>query len=298
VLITGETGTGKELMANALHRLSGRSGEMVAVNVAGLDDVMLSDTLFGHTRGAFTGADRAREGLLASAANGTIFLDEIGDLALASQVKLLRLLQNGTFYPSAPTGRGRAIRAFWWRQMPTSCRPWARDGSERTSTIRLRTHHVHLPPLRARPDDIPGLVEHLVRKAARQLGRDVPTVPPALHQLLRTHRFPGNVRELEAPRVRRGRPAPGRHALPGELPGRDPGRASVRQGPEESHDAASDPAAGTFPDRLPTLRESEEGLIAEALRRAEGQPGRRRRSSRPGAAGPQQGLSRRRDEMP
>jgi DNA-binding NtrC family response regulator len=99
VLITGETGTGKELIAGALHRLSGRTGELVAVNVAGLDDTMFTDTLFGHTRGAFTGADRPREGLLASAGHGTVFLDEIGDLSIASQVKLLRVLQTGSFYP-------------------------------------------------------------------------------------------------------------------------------------------------------------------------------------------------------
>src|SRR5262252_8419493 len=99
VLITGETGTGKELVARALHRLSARPGELVAVNVAGLDDTLFSDTLFGHTRGAFTGADQARDGLMTSTAEGTLFLDEIGDLSVSSQVKLLRLLQDGTFYP-------------------------------------------------------------------------------------------------------------------------------------------------------------------------------------------------------
>jgi DNA-binding NtrC family response regulator len=99
VLITGETGTGKELVARALHRLSACPGEFVAVNLAGLDDTMFSDTLFGHTRGAFSGAERVRDGLITTAADGTLFLDEIGDLTVASQVKLLRLLQDGTFYP-------------------------------------------------------------------------------------------------------------------------------------------------------------------------------------------------------
>ena len=99
VLITGETGTGKELVARALYRLSARPGDLVAVNVAGLDDTMFSDTLFGHTRGAFTGAERVRDGLITTTAEGTLFLDEIGDLTVPSQVKLLRLLQDGTFYP-------------------------------------------------------------------------------------------------------------------------------------------------------------------------------------------------------
>src|SRR5687768_12557047 len=99
VLITGETGTGKELIARAIHRLAGGHGEFVAVNVAGLDDTMFSDTLFGHTKGAFTGADRPRDGLIIQAAEATLFLDEIGDLPAASQVKLLRLLQDGTYYP-------------------------------------------------------------------------------------------------------------------------------------------------------------------------------------------------------
>jgi len=92
VLITGETGVGKELIANAIHRLSGRSGELVTVNVAGLDDTLFSDTLFGHRKGAFTGADSERKGLIEQARAGTLFLDEIGDLRTESQVKLLRLL--------------------------------------------------------------------------------------------------------------------------------------------------------------------------------------------------------------
>ncbi len=98
ILISGESGVGKELVARAIHRLSGRQGRLVAVNVAGLDDNVFSDTLFGHTRGAFTGADTTRRGMIEQAAGGTLFLDEIGDLTLASQVKLLRLLQEGEYY--------------------------------------------------------------------------------------------------------------------------------------------------------------------------------------------------------
>src|SRR5262249_35879912 len=177
VLITGETGTGKEVMANVLHRLSGRPGDLVAVNVAGLDDVMFSDTLFGHTRGAFTGADRARDGLVSSAAAGTIFLDAIGDLSVASQVKLLRLLQDGSFYPPG-ADRPRQSRARVVVATNADVPQAVGTGRFRKDLYyRLRTHHVHLPPLRSRQGDIPILVDHFVEKAARQLGKETPTVP-------------------------------------------------------------------------------------------------------------------------
>ena len=96
MLITGETGVGKELVAKALHRLGGRTGELITVNVAGLDDHLFADTLFGHKKGAFTGADAARDGLVEKASGGTLFLDEIGDLSMESQVKLLRLCRKGS----------------------------------------------------------------------------------------------------------------------------------------------------------------------------------------------------------
>jgi DNA-binding NtrC family response regulator len=99
VLITGESGTGKELVTRAIHRLSGCKGELVSVNLAGLDDTMFSDTLFGHKKGAFTGADQLRDGLIVKAANGVILLDEIGDLGESSQIRLLRLIQEREFYP-------------------------------------------------------------------------------------------------------------------------------------------------------------------------------------------------------
>jgi transcriptional regulator of acetoin/glycerol metabolism len=150
VLVSGESGTGKELIAAALHRLSGRSGELVAVNVAGLDDQMFSDTLFGHVRGSFTGAERSREGLIASAADGTLFLDEIGDLTTASQVKLLRLLQDGSYYPLGADSPKRSRARVVVATNVDVLEGVAKGSFRKDLYYRLRTHHVQLPPLRAR----------------------------------------------------------------------------------------------------------------------------------------------------
>jgi two-component system, NtrC family, nitrogen regulation response regulator GlnG len=269
VLITGETGTGKELMASALHRLSRRSGELVAINVAGLDDAMFSDTLFGHTRGAFTGADRNREGLLTTAVDGTIFLDEIGDLAMASQVKLLRLLQNGTFYPLG-ADRPRRNRARVVVATNADVPHAVAAGRFRKDLYyRLRTHHVHLPPLRERQGDISILVDHFVEKTARQLGKEVPTVPLALYQLLNPYRFPGNVRELEALVF----DAVARHqGITLSLASfKDAMSERLSTDPPDPNDVAAPPTA--IPDELPTLRQAEARLIGEALRRADGNQG-------------------------
>lgn len=197
IMITGETGVGKELIAQAIHALSGRSGKFVAVNVAGLDDVMFSDTLFGHKKGAFTGADQAREGLIASAAKGTLFLDEVGDLSETSQIKLLRLLQEQEYYP---VGSDMARKSDARVVLATN-----HDLGELIATGRFRkdlyyrlfAHRIHIPPLRERPDDIPLLLEHFLSTAATSLGRRKPTVPPELAVLLSLYPFPGNVRELE-----------------------------------------------------------------------------------------------------
>ena len=272
VLITGETGTGKELITRALHRLSGRSGALVAVNVAGLDDTMFSDTLFGHTRGSFTGADRPREGLITRAAAGTLFLDEIGDLTVASQVKLLRLLQDGSFYPLGADRPGQSQARI---VVATNCDVAASISAgtfRKDLYYRLRTHHVSLPPLRARLGDIPLLVHHFVEKAAQSLGKPVPVVPRALFQLLQTYHFPGNVRELEALVF----DAVARHqGATLSLHSFKEATAGTSQLPESQPQA--DGSGGTlavlFPDPLPTLRETEEALVAEALRRADGNQG-------------------------
>ncbi|MBC7961350.1 MAG: sigma-54-dependent Fis family transcriptional regulator [Steroidobacteraceae bacterium] len=198
LLITGESGVGKELIAKAAHNLSGCRGKLVTVNVAGLDDTVFADTLFGHVRGAFTGAEQARRGMVEEAADGTLFLDEIGDLSIPSQVKLLRLLQEGEYFP---LGSDLPKRLKARIIVATHQDLLEKEGSgtfRRDLYYRLRTHQVQLPALRERRGDIPLLLEYFLEEAARTLGKKKPTPPKGLAQYLATYCFPGNVRELKA----------------------------------------------------------------------------------------------------
>ncbi|TVR68890.1 MAG: sigma-54-dependent Fis family transcriptional regulator [Spirochaetaceae bacterium] len=198
VLITGESGTGKELLARAIHEASVRPGEFVPVNVAGLDDVMFSDTLFGHVKGAFTGADRVRTGLVEKARQGTLFLDEIGDLELSSQVKLLRLLQEGEFYPLGSDEPSRvSLRVVAATNADLAEKQMA-GTFRRDLYYRLISHLVNVPPLRERSEDIPALLEHYVREASESMNRPVPRIPVEVLNVLERYAFPGNVRELQA----------------------------------------------------------------------------------------------------
>lgn len=197
VLITGESGTGKELVTRAIHRLSGCKGELVSVNLAGLDDTMFSDTLFGHKKGAFTGADQLREGLIVKAANGVILLDEIGDLCESSQIRLLRLIQEREFYPvGSDTPRKSETRIVCASNK--DLKDLVAQGRFRNDLYyRLNVHHVELPPLRNRKEDVPLLLEHFIRQAAKTLAIAPPSYPKELLDLLAVYHFPGNVRELQ-----------------------------------------------------------------------------------------------------
>lgn len=270
ILIAGETGVGKELVARAAHTLSGRAGALVAVNVAGLDDNVFSDTLFGHVRGAFTGADTPRPGMIEQAAGGTLLLDEMADLSAASQVKLLRLLQEGEYLPlgaDLPRRSDARIIATTHENLHERC---AGGQFRKDLYYRLGTHQVEVPPLRERPEDLPVLVQHFVQQAAAQLDRRPPGVEPGLLRVLATYPFPGNVRELESFIF----DAVG-HVQDGTLSGAtfaDHCRRQPGGGPGVPA-AAPVAAAGqavVYGDRLPTIRESLEGLITEALRRADG----------------------------
>jgi DNA-binding NtrC family response regulator len=204
VLITGETGTGKELFARAVHEASGRTGPFVAVNVAGLDDTMFSDSLFGHRKGAFTGAESQRAGLLKEAAAGTLLLDEIGDLDAHSQVKLLRLLQEGEYYPlgsDSPQRSDARIVAATTKDL----RAATAAGSFRSDLFyRLQTHPVTVPPLREHPGDLSLLVRHFLGKSAGNLrlralaGESEEASSDRLVRAFSGYSFPGNVRELES----------------------------------------------------------------------------------------------------
>jgi Response regulator containing CheY-like receiver, AAA-type ATPase, and DNA-binding domains len=204
VLITGETGTGKELFARAIHEASGRTGKFVAVNVGGLDDAMFSDCLFGHKKGAYTGADTARQGLLKEAEGGTILLDEVGDLEPHSQIKLLRLLQEGDYYP---LGSDLSLRSDARVVAATTkdLRGSSASGGFRSDLFyRLQTHPIALPPLRERPGDILLLARHFLEKSACELGIAFPGDKEAklcaekVTRVLQGYQFPGNVRELES----------------------------------------------------------------------------------------------------
>lgn len=198
VLITGESGVGKELIAGAIHELSERNGPLVTVNVAGLDDNIFSDTLFGHAKGAFTGADKVRSGLVESAAGGTLFLDEIGDLSPTSQIKLLRLLQEGEYYPIG-SDRPKRIQARVIVATHQDLVEQQNAGNFRKDLYyRLRTHMVRIPPLRERINDLPLLIDHFIHKASEELQRPPVSVPAMLITQLQGYEFPGNVRELRA----------------------------------------------------------------------------------------------------
>lgn len=198
VLILGETGTGKELFAEAVHKISSqKTGELISVNVAGLDDSTFSDTLFGHRKGAYTGAISNREGLLKKAQGGTIFLDEIGDLEIKSQVKLLRLLQEKSYYPlgsdTLEYSDARIVTATH-RNLEELI---AEGTFRRDLYYRLQIHTIKIPPLRDRKEDIPLLTKFFVEKASAELSCPLPKVTNDLLKVLKDHPFPGNVRELE-----------------------------------------------------------------------------------------------------
>ena len=199
VLITGESGTGKSYIARAIHQRSPRAeGPLVAVNCGAIPESLLESELFGHMKGAFTGADRTKKGLLREADGGTFFLDEIGELPLGLQVKLLHVIEDREFRPlGAEQTRRVDVRIITATNMDLSA--MVREGRFRKDLFyRLNVLHVTLPPLRERRDDVPFFIRHFLQAEVRRLGLEGDYhIDPAAEELLTEYDWPGNLRELQ-----------------------------------------------------------------------------------------------------
>jgi DNA-binding NtrC family response regulator len=268
ILITGESGTGKELIAKSFHQLSHPDAPWVAVNAAGLDDNHFSDTLFGHTRGAFTSADKERPGMITKAEGGTLFLDEIGDLSLQSQIKLLRLLQEGEYFPLGSDVPKIANTTFVFAtnvklEEKVNCGEFRKD-----LYYRLKSHHVELPPLRERQEDLSLLLEDFFADAAQKMNKKAPTVPHELVGLLSTYNFPGNIRELRA-MVFNALSLHQSHKLSlqsfRDAIAKEQDAVTISSSPEQPVPTIK---VVSFPQQMPTLEELGQQAVREAMRRA------------------------------
>ncbi len=255
VMITGETGVGKELIARTVHTLSKAEGLFVAVNVSGLDDTVFADTMFGHVKGTYTGAEGIRGGQVKRAAGGTLFLDEIGELSLVSQLKLLRLVQEREYLPlgsDQPQFTDARIITATNRDFDEL----VKSGAFRKDLyFRLHAHEIHLPPLRERRDDIPLLLNHFLAEVSQELGRKIPAVPKEIFPLLAAYDYPGNIREFRSLVFE----AMSKHSS--DLLSLEVFRQAVGNPPYVEKPAI------TFGAAIPTLKEARILLIEEALRR-------------------------------
>ena len=199
VLVTGESGVGKELVACAVHAHSQRSERpFVAVNCAGIPETLLESELFGHVKGSFTGAYRDKPGKLELAADGSIFLDEIGEMTLRMQGLLLRFLETGDLQKVGAHHAGGRVDVRVIAATNRNLRDLIAQGLFREDLFyRLNVIHIAVPPLRERKDDIPVLIEHFLTRFTRSNGSKTPLISPEAYQALTEHSWPGNVRELE-----------------------------------------------------------------------------------------------------
>ncbi|MBX5482711.1 MAG: sigma-54-dependent Fis family transcriptional regulator [Myxococcaceae bacterium] len=271
VLITGESGTGKELVARALHDLSPRSAmPFVAVNCGAIPAGLIESELFGHARGAFTGARQSKRGLFSEADGGTLFLDEVGELPMPAQVKLLRFLQEGEI---RPVGENRAEKVDV-RVIAATLRDVSKlveRGEFREDLFyRLNVVQLRVPPLRERPDDVPLLARSFIERFNRELNRETPVVglSPEAEALLVSYAWPGNVRELENAMERAVLLAEGDHIAPENLPE----KIWAQKGPPLCPAGADISRLAAQPDLSlkRAMRELEETFIRAALRRTKG----------------------------
>jgi two-component system response regulator GlrR len=198
IYISGESGTGKEVIARSIHLASERKDKpFVAINCAAIPETLMESQLFGHERGAFTDAKRSYEGMFAQADKGTIFLDEIGDMSLSIQAKLLRVLQEKQFYP---IGSGKPVEVDVRVIVATNkdLEAEVKNGAFREDLYyRIHVVPVEIPPLRERKEDIPLLAEHFLKEISKRMKKDIKGISPMAMQKLMLHDWPGNVRELE-----------------------------------------------------------------------------------------------------
>ncbi|HVY62467.1 MAG TPA: sigma-54 dependent transcriptional regulator [Planctomycetota bacterium] len=250
VLIVGETGAGKELVARAIHRNSPRAGKpFLAVNCAALPEHLLESELFGHVRGAFTGAIADKRGLFEEASGGTLFLDEIGDMSVPLQSKLLRVLQD---MEVRRVGGNVGVKVDV-RVIAATNRPLRQLVAEKRFRedlyYRLNVVTIEVPPLRERPSDLPLLVDHFLAKHARAVDRPVPSIAPEALEALRRYPFPGNVRELE-------------HVLESAV--------TLAKRPVILLEDLAEDIRTHAPERMPTLEEVEKEHIMKVLRQTGG----------------------------
>lgn len=265
VLVTGESGTGKELLARVVHQFSCPTKPFVPVNCAAIVEQLLESDLFGHERGAFTGAVATKPGKCELAADGTLFLDEIGDLSLSLQAKLLRVLQEREFERVGGVQR-IPLRARVIAATHRDLEKQVEQGRFREDLYqRLKVVTLHLPPLRDRPEDIPGLVEHLVARINTRLGRQVTKVPREVMAYLQRQTWSGNVRELENTLTRAVVLAPA-DVLGLEL-------FSIAQTTAEPTRVSGDEGAFRPSEDVPSLDEVERAHIIRVLKHTEGHRG-------------------------
>jgi two-component system response regulator HydG len=259
VLIQGESGTGKELLAQAIHNHSRRKeNRLVALNCAGLSESILEDELFGHVKGAYTGAAGDRKGRFEHADGGTIFLDEVGDMPLAMQAKLLRVLENGEV---VRLGSNESIHVNIRLISATN-----RDLSELVAEKKFREDlyfriagaAIHVPPLRDRPDDIPLLMEHFIQRAAKRHGKKITGVTPDARRVLLGYEWPGNVRQL-------------RNAIENMVVLAESDKLTVADLPPEIHTGPAAAGDAALPSLVGiSIQDAEKELIRNTLRMVSG----------------------------
>lgn len=263
ILITGESGVGKGVFASMASRIMRPGKPFVSVNVAGYDDQMFADALFGHVKGAFTGAERAREGMIRQAEGGVLFLDEIGDLSLQSQLKLLSLLQDGEYLQLGSDTVLRVSVKFIFASNQDFFLKLQEKTFRSDLFFRLNTHRIHIPPLRQRREDIPLLVKHFAIQTAKELGKSLPIFSDRFMEAIQAADLPGNTRQLRS--------------IIYDLVTRHQGIITEKQligmdaaGFSEPQDASSSHLLPSATDVLPTVEEMTNRLVELAMLKAGG----------------------------